>query len=68
MTRTFPCPLWELTREPPACRGVLVNVQMVEYHMQVALWKGRHYLVHEAEEIDRRAPVFDVPGNLGTRS
>ena len=31
-----------MTLEPPLGRGVLVNVQVVEHDMQVALWKGRH--------------------------
>ena len=45
----------------PALGGfVLVNVEVVDHHMQLPLGESGDDIVHEPQKVHRRAALFDV--------
>jgi hypothetical protein len=46
--------------QPVPCCFVLVDVEIVENHVQISGGKGCDHILEEAQEVDRSAALFDV--------
>ena len=55
--------LW-MTVQPAAGSFILMNVQVIDYHVQLAIRMSSHNLIHEPQEVDGGAPVTDVSHHL----
>ena len=56
--------LW-MTVQPVAGSLILMSVQVIDYHMQLAIRMGSHDIIHELQEVvDGGAPVTDVSHHL----
>ena len=53
--------------QPALGRVILVNVQIIEHHVERPLGEGRHDVIHEAQEVDRRPSVFHVADDAAGR-
>jgi len=50
--------------QPSAGSLILVDVQVIDHHVQHTMGIGSHHLIHEPQEIYRRTPVADVRHHL----
>lgn len=55
--------LW-MTIQPTAGSFILMNVQVIDYHVQVAIRMGSHDIIHEPQKVDGGAPVTNVSHHL----